>query len=270
VDLHSFRACPVCGADNRSQPVLAASQPPWHLKSCAGCGLVYLENPPAYELLEQEFAWEKTWAEEDARRRHRDPVSYHLSRALLAMLKKAFRRDKLVSWVRGYVPPGPVLDVGCSGGHTLSRLPSAYTAFGIEISKELAALAESRFARRGGHVVQANAITGLSTFEDNFFTGVIMTAYLEHEVDPLAVLGAAARVMRRKARLIVKVPNYASWNRYVRGARWCGFRFPDHVNYFTPALLRRLIEAAGFRVARFTFTDQMPTSDNMWLLGEKP
>ena len=27
---------------------------------CAQCNLVYLENPPAYEELEETYAWEKT------------------------------------------------------------------------------------------------------------------------------------------------------------------------------------------------------------------
>ena len=269
MDLHSSRDCPICGRDNHSHSVLSESQPPWELKRCAKCGLVYLENPPAYESLEQEFAWERTWAEEDTRRRRRDPVTYHASRALLAIPKKVFKRDKLMTWVRRYVRPGPVLDIGCSGGHTLERLPPDYTPFGIEVSKELAAVADSRFALRGGHVVQGTATASLPRFQDEFFTGVIMTSYLEHEVNPRAVLEAARRTMRSGARLVVKVPNYASLNRSVRGARWCGFRFPDHVNYFTPVLLRRLLCDSGFRVIRFGFFDRMPTSDNMWLLAEK-
>jgi hypothetical protein len=96
-----------------------------------------------------------------------------------------------------------------------------------------------------------------------------MTSYLEHEPNPRAVLEAGARVMKPGARLIVKVPNYASWNRAVRGARWCGLRFPDHVNYFTPGLLVRLLRESGFGIVRFDWRDRLPTSDSMWLVGEK-
>ena len=230
---------------------------------------MYLENPPAYESLEQEFAWEKTWAQEDARRRRGQPLAYYASRALLAVPKRIFRRDKLMSWVRRDVAPGPVLDVGCAYGHTLERLPPEYTPFGIEVSKALASWAESRFVPRGGRVVQGSAISVLPQFPSEFFTGVIMTSYLEHEVNPGGVLEAAHRTMRRGARLIVKAPNFASWNRSVRGGRWCGFRFPDHVNYFTPQLLRRLVEGQGFGAVRFGLRDRLPTSDNMWLLAEK-
>ena len=68
----------------------------------------------------------------------------------------------------------------------------------------------------------------------------------------------------------VKVPNYACFNRTVRGDRWCGFRWPDHVNYFTPRTLREMVESAGLRIARMNFFDRHPFSDNMYAVLEKP
>ena len=60
----------------------------------------------------------------------------------------------------------------------------------------------------------------------------------------------------------VKVPNYGSLNRRLMQGRWCGFRFPDHVNYFDKASLRRLAEDAGFR-AEIPLWQSLPTDDNM-------
>jgi hypothetical protein len=74
-------------------------------------------------------------------------------------------------------------------------------------------------------------------------------------------------VLRPDGRLILKMPNYASVNRRVRGARWCGYRFPDHVNYFTPASLQAMVRAAGLEVVRMRAVDRLPTSDNMWLVA---
>jgi SAM-dependent methyltransferase len=263
------RSCPLCNCDNTSAPVHPYSQPPWILKRCSGCELVYLENPPDYSALRQEFAWEKTWAAESDRRRHAHPVFYHGGRSLKATYARLFKRDKLVDWVRRYFQPGPVLDVGCAGGHTLERLPKEYVPYGIDVSDELSRRAQERFSIRGGDAVAGNAVSLSSHFAPDFFTGVIMSSFLEHEPNVVGVLTAAKVVMRPAARLIVKVPNYASWNRSVRGAKWCGFRFPDHVNYFTPGLLVRLLSDTGFRVIRFTLAEHFPTSDNMWLLAEK-
>lgn len=56
----------------------------------------------------------------------------------------------------------------------------------------------------------------------------------------------------------------------VRGKEWCGFRLPDHVNYFTPDSLVQMCQQVGFHIAKFSFADRLPTSDNMWLVIQKP
>jgi len=231
--------------------------------------MVYLENPIAYSALADEMAWEKTYAAEAEDRRRRHPLLYRAGRAPKAMWQRLLRRDKLVAWVRRYVAPGPVLDVGCAGGHILERLPRHYVPYGIEISASLSRLAHQRFAPRGGRVMQADALAGLAQFDAGFFAGVIMTSFLEHETEPRAVLAAASRVISQDAPLIVKVPNFACWNRAVRGERWCGFRFPDHVNYFTPKLMNALLAGAGFRVVRCSVFDRFPTSDSLWLVARR-
>ncbi len=228
--------------------------------------MVYLENPVEYSALAAAMAWEKTYAAEAEARRRRNPLLYRVARSPKAVWQRLLRRDKLVRWARRYFAPGPVLDIGCAGGHTLDRLPRQFVPYGIEISAELSRVAQQRFAPRGGRVVQGDALSALRQFDAGFFAGTIMTSFLEHEPEPRAVLAAAARVMRADSCLIVKAPNLASWNRTLRGARWCGFRFPDHVNYFTPLLLRRLVTGSGFRVMRFGLFDRFPTSDNMWLV----
>ena len=232
--------------------------------------MVYLENPIDYSALTEEMAWEKTYAEEAETRRRRNPLLYRAARLPKALWQRLIKRDKLISWATRYFTPGPVLDVGCSEGHTLDRLPSLYVPYGIEISAELSRIAQQRFSRRCGRVVQGDALSALSQFDAGFFTGVIMTSFLEHETAPRSVLLAANRVMCPGSRLIIKVPNYGSWNRALRGAVWCGFRFPDHVNYFTPRELRRLVVQTGFDVLRFGIFDRFPTSDSMWLAARRP
>jgi len=42
---------------------------------------------------------------------------------------------------------------------------------------------------------------------------------------------------------------------------FCG---PDHINYFTPRHMRRMLDDAGFKPVLFPWHWRMPTSDNMW------
>jgi hypothetical protein len=142
--------CPICGMANFNQPTLRYSQASWELKQCVGCGMVYLENPPAYEALEDELAWEKTFAAESAERRKRNPTLHKIGRLLKAKLQQITKRNKLLDLAKVYFKPGPILDVGCAGGHTLVSFPECYIPYGIEISHELSQIASSIFALRGG------------------------------------------------------------------------------------------------------------------------
>ena len=96
-----------------------------------------------------------------------------------------------------------------------------------------------------------------------------MQSYLEHEINPQEVLKGAFRVIKKSGFVIIKVPNFNCWNRYLRKENWCGFRFPDHVNYFTSNTLKKMVLDAGFLIHQFNLADQSPLSDNMWMVLKK-
>lgn len=264
------RACPLCGNDNADAPALFDSIP-WHIRRCAACSMVYLENAPTYESLAgDDAAWQQSWREEKQRRAQREPV-LAVAQKVTHGLRDALRpRDKLTALIRRFIPRGRLLDVGCGVGHRAERFPSDVIPFGIEIEQAAARRADALFARRGGRCVCAPALTGLDAFEEESFDGMVMYAYLEHEVEPAAVLDKARDRLRRGAALIIKVPNHACVNRSVRGLRWCGYRLPDHVNYFAPTTLMQMLKGAGLEIVRFNVFDRFPTSDNMWLAARRP
>jgi SAM-dependent methyltransferase len=242
----------------------------WRLKVCKKCQFVYLENAPAYEELAEHFAWEKSFAKEKERREAAEPVLQWLDTVATRIRKKGFGRKKLLKLLAKHVAGGHVLDVGCGAGKYLAMLPRRYVPHGIEISVGLAAAASRIAVPRGGAIANRNALDALGQFESDWFSGIIMHTYLEHEANPKEVLKATGRVLRKGGALIIKVPNYASINRRFRGKKWCGFRFPDHVNYFTPQSLRQMLADTGFKVRRMNFADRLPTSDNMWAVAGKP
>lgn len=259
------RACPLCGMDNSAELISDLSRDPWQLKTCGQCGFFYLENPPGVEALQTDLAWEKTSRDETARRKAETPVATTISAQVKKFRKHVLARRKLYTILSRMSSPGPVLDVGCGWGHTLEEnLPEGFTPWGIEISMALAQRARTRFEARGGKVFQGDAVTNLRRLEPNTFHAVTLIAILEHVEDPVALLSAVRPVLISGGIVVIKVPNYASLNRRLRGRRWCGLRFPDHVNYFTPESLSRCAARAELEVARFGLLDRQPTSDNMW------
>lgn len=274
------RACPHCGRDDsKTGPGSGPGTRPgtgetrygrdiWRVSDCAGCGFVYLGRAPDYAEMVRKMAWETSSKAEDHRRAAERAGGYRLSKKTRKRLH-LFPRKDIVALVERYAAPGPVIDLGCGDGAQIARLDARFTPCGVEISEHLAERARARLAGRPGLVVTAPALDGLEQFPEDHFTGALLRSYLEHEMNPVPVLDALYRALAPGGIAVIKVPNYGSLNRRVMGSKWCGFRFPDHLNYFTPTSLRRMVEGAGFGVRRFRLFDRLPTGDNMWMIVEK-
>lgn len=264
------RNCPNCGQDNTRRAPTEFGDNDWQIKECSMCGFVYLETAPVYERLIEEFAWEKTSVAEKSRRYSEEPVRQAASKILKTFRRRLLKRNKLGELIHRYVQPGNVLDVGCAAGGVFRSLNTTYIPHGIEISKALASRANEEASSRGGYVIHDNAHSGLTQFPSEYFTGILMSAFLEHEINPKALLAEAYRSLKEGGYCVIKVPNFASLNRIIRGKRWCGFRLPDHVNYFTPTNLANMCQSVGFGIEKFSIADRLPTSDNMWIVIQKP
>ena len=267
------RIAPLLTRHGREE-TLPYAPPPWQLKRCLETGIVFLANPPTYDQYSEQFAYEVTFADESAARRRAEPVRYALSTGLKRFRAHVLKRNKMLRIVRTLLAGSAsgqvnVLDIGCGWGALLDELGRAltpadrdrYVPHGIEISRELARISDAKLRPLGGRCVHASALDGLAQFGGDRFDIVVMASYLEHELNPVPVLRQARAQLREAGCIVVKVPNFDCWNRTLRGARWCGFRWPDHVNYFTPATLRRTVAAADLRIVR---SDANPLSDNMY------
>lgn len=263
------RTCPYCSASAENSSLLPYGNDEWPMVECRQCNFVYLKRAPVYERLSDEFAWEKTSEIERQAREHREPVKQGLSRAWKQFRQKVIKRNKLPELINKYIPGGRVLDIGCAAGGLLASLPAKYEPHGIEVSTDLAKQASAVVNPRGGSIMHDNALNGIQKLPENHFDGVLMSAFLEHEVEPSGLMAGVARVLKPGGVVIIKVPNYGSVNRKVRQEKWCGFRLPDHVNYFTPANLKGLIDRHGLTIAQFGLADRQPTSDNMWIVARK-
>lgn len=267
----TIRMCPLCGADNRTRPPLPCSREHWRIKSCGGCGFVYLENAATYDELVSDFAWSKSKVAERERKLSREPLLLKAERRLRKFRRRTFGyHDKALVYLKAFVPRGEFLDVGCGLGGNIERAAPDLRGSGIELDAHAAEQAQRVAQSVGGRVIHADALSGLMQLPERSFDAVLMRAFLEHETRPRDVLTQAFRVLRPGGFAVIQVPNYGCLNRRVRGARWCGFRFPDHVNYFEPDSLRGMVTAAGFRIAQFRLRDHLPTSDRMWMVAQRP
>lgn len=255
LDTATYRPCPACDAPD-STMMAAYSRDTWQIATCGTCAFVFLRNPPAYEALEQDFAWEKTY---EAKKASSEGSTWFspIGRKIKGQfgLWGRNRKSKYALWFG----EGSVIDIGCGTG---TRIPAPLTPYGIELSQALHAQSDAHMKTRGGYCIFGPGAEAIWDFPEAEFDGIIMHSYLEHETEVMKVLNGAARVLKPTGKLFIRVPNFASLNRRAIGKKWCGFRYPDHVNYFTPQSLAQVAAKAGFTM-KITNSLTLPIDDNI-------
>ena len=257
--------------------IVDESHEPWILVRCKKTDFHFIANPPTYDRLTEEFAWEKT-IESARERRHSEEKLIRVVSTVAKKIKVVVspRRNKMFDLACRVLSTRSggtyrVLDVGCGNGKNVVRFCRRFQQLGIqikpvgiEVSTVLAQKSRRKFSEFDGEVVENNAIDGMDAITPGSIDIVTMLSFLEHECRPLSLLRSIHKVLIPNGSVIVKVPNFNSWNRKVRGSRWAGYRFPDHVSYFTSTTLHLLAKQAGFVLRPQPFRDRLPTSDNMY------
>lgn len=261
------RCCPFCYSTPSSADRKVVERDGWRAVACRTCDFVYMPEVPVLAHLVDDLAWEKQFALERDERLSRTPLLERLDR-VLRWRHRILPRTQPRAVARRYVSGGNILDIGCGTGSYAADFAPDFTPFGIKISRGLAHDADRLLTPLGGTCVHASGASGLGRFEDEFFSVVLLRSYLEHEPTPNEVLAQVFRVLRTGGVVIVKVPNHASLNRRLVGTKWCGFRLPDHVNYFTPRSLAAIGARHGFSVSMPPHW-RLPTDDNMWAVFVK-
>jgi 2-polyprenyl-3-methyl-5-hydroxy-6-metoxy-1,4-benzoquinol methylase len=231
------RNCPVCG-DVRAQ--LQAQKGELRLVRCAACGMVYA-NPILAAFATGEYY--------DA-----EGAEYYLSAAKLESDYADVRFERELRLFRALCRTGAVLDVGCSSGaflfHLNKRFPGQYAICGTDVSGAPLDYAESR----GVSVVRGNFLE--HDFGGRLFDALTLWAVIEHLAEPRAFLAKAHSLLKPGGVCFVLVPNMNSLAMRVLGTRY-RYVYPQHLNYFTPATLRNLVQP-GFTVVELTSTHFNP------------
>ena len=256
------RPCPLCGELERR---FVFQRDGWHVVKCSACNMVFIgDQPLAYGTQAAEHDWVDDYEKEVSRRKKDRPMLMLFSR-----LTRPFRSDatqRQFSHATHWKREGKLLDLGCGDGRFLAMAAKRFEVTGVELSPRAAEQAKTR-------VPQAPVLVSLVTVAAvpaNSFDIVTQFGYLEHEWQPRTGLQAAFCALKSGGVLVIKTPNYASWNRIFMGENWCGIHIPSHCNYFTPSTLGRMLREAGFDPQPRPVLDRLPTSDTLWMAARKP
>ena len=160
---------------------------------------------------------------------------------LVAPLLRMFDRQRLGQLSRaGAMTPGRLLDIGAGRGRFVAQARAAgWYAHGIEPSQR-----GIEGARAIGVELVAGSIDDAAVPEGSLDAASLWHV-LEHVEDPSAALERIASWLRPGGMLLVGVPNLASVQARVGGARWYHLDVPRHRTHFTVKGLEALLRAHG-------------------------
>ena len=220
-------ACPICGPD--PAPILRHDFAPYRVVSCSRCGLIFLSPRLTEPAILRLYSDQDYYVSEVAGQGYDEylEVRHNWVRTFTRRLEQISRYQK----------PGKVLDIGCGPGFFLEAAQArGYDVYGLDPSDYIVKVAEKKFGGR----IQKGLIESANYPADEFD---LVTAFdtFEHVYRPLEWLKAVHRVLKSGGLLAITTPDPSSLLAKISGRNWVSFKLPEHVFYWSPATIRRVL-----------------------------
>lgn len=228
---HSFE-CPICGGQQcevvYSQVEDAITHDLFSLQRCSNCDLC---------VTEPRVTGDRYY-----------PNQYRAYGKLVRAMLGLFYALRVRRWAAWRGRPGSLLEIGCGPGFMLHAFQKrGWRVLGIERSQQVAQIGRQSY----GVEITTTEIYDLDA--NLRFDLIVVFHVLEHIADPVTLLRECAQRLTGNGRLIIAVPNFASWQARFAGPRWLHLDVPRHLNHFTPATLNRALGKAGLHLREIRF-----------------
>ena len=225
--------CNLCGS-RASHPLY----PDLGMIKCIGCGLVRADTMPGEERLQDLYS-EKYFRSSDS-----SALGYDDYIADRAKITKTFSK-RMREIERRLGRKGRLLDIGCATGFSLEAARElGFEPRGVELSRFAGEYAQKELGLDVfcGSLKEAN-------LEPESFDVITMWDYIEHSPDPSGELEHASTLLKKGGLLILTTPDIASLPSRIWGRRWMGIKQEEHLFYFSPVTIKKLLQKHGLEIA---------------------
>lgn len=222
--------CRVCGS---GQKKLLFEKFGYRIVKCGDCSLIYTDFHPTPEFL-RDFYSKNYFVDGNKKLGYDNYENEEESSRLTAR-----KRINLLS----LKPGGRVLDVGCAYGFFLSEVPDSWEKYGLEISK----FAYSKAVNINPGATIRNGILKPSIFTRQKFDLITFWDVIEHLDKPKEVMALAYNKLKRGGKLALSTGDVDSIFSKVQRANWHLYTPPQHLSFFSPITIKKLLKSVGFR-----------------------
>ena len=165
-------------------------------------------------------------------------------------------------FVRGVIisPGKKLLDIGSGSGQFLYEMKQLeMNGQGLEPGSF-----DEKSARRYELNIKNTDLLG-AKYPKEYFDIITMNHVLEHVPNPAKDIEEIYRILNKKGKFIVAVPNYRSLAFFLFGKNWYQLDVPRHLNDFSDKILVKELKGQGFRIERVRYNSR-PTQFSISLL----
>lgn len=177
------------------------------------------------------------------------PGEYRGYHAFVQCVLRMLYGRRVRQWHSMFAKPGQILEVGCGPGFMIKLFQElGWEVSGIERN--------SQAAKAAAEIPGARIYDG--GFEDiperQSYDLIVLFQVLEHMMDPYETLRSCRTRLAENGRIIIGVPNIASWQAQIGENRWFHLDPPRHLFHFSPHTLASTLKEVGLRVSSISYT----------------
>lgn len=237
-----YSHCPVCKS-SFVKPFLSAkdntvSQANFAIWHCDQCSVRFTQDVPEQEAIGAYYASDNYVSHSDTQEGFINKL-YHLirKRTLAAKLK-------LVTAETGK-QSGKILDVGCGTGAFLNTMQQAgWNCTGLEPDEA------ARSKARALYNIEAQPSERIYSLQPQTYDAISLWHVLEHVHELHEYVDQLKNLLAVNGRLFIAVPNYTSHDAAVYKENWAAYDVPRHLYHFSPASMKKLMNAHGLEVKK--------------------
>ena len=225
------------------------------IEACDGCGLLAQNPQPSNDQLAAIYGSNYFIGSSE-----NDRLAPHFD--LVKRATASLQLDEIAAYLRKGGQTADrlsLLEVGCGRGNMLLEARNrGYQVHGLEFSADAARVANRKL---GADAVQVGAIDE-QTFAEQSFDVCVLADVIEHVRDPASFLQQIYRLLKPGGVIFIATPSVDSWSAKLLGRNWMEYK-PEHLFFFNPKTITRLLDNAGFGDTEISSGRKMLTPDYM-------
>jgi SAM-dependent methyltransferase len=235
-----YDTCPACGSDNLQKQEKARDytvcNKEFEIWECADCKLRFTQDIPDSDAIGYYYRSDNYIS-------HTNTSTGLVNRLYHLVRKQTLSNKEELIVAATRLKQGRLLDIGAGTG--------AFAAYMQRRGWEVTGLEPDSAARE-----QANLLHSLNLLPaDNLyslpadsFDVITLWHVLEHVHDLHDYLEQLKKLLNRRGRIFIAVPNYTSYDAKVYGPYWAAYDVPRHLYHFSPDSMEHLLKLHGLQL----------------------